>query len=290
MIDVKSEVKDNALLGEGPLWVSSENAVYWVDILSNRVHRYTLSDKVHKTWQLDFAVTSLVECEQGGFACTVRDGYALIDLETGTIDPIAMPESQIPNNRFNDGKVDAYGRYWAGTMDDKAVQESGSLYCLKPDLSLYTMDEKYIITNGPTFNADSSIIYHTDSIKKSIYAFDLSKNGEISNKRVFIQLKDDAEGAPDGMTVDSEDCIWLAHFGGARITRYSPNGEILQVIPMPVPNVTSCTFAGNNLDTLYITTAKVGIADEDLSKYPLAGNLFSYKTGVTGLPTPKFKG
>ena len=290
MADAISEVKDDALLGEGPLWVANENAVYWVDIFSNRVHRYSLSDSVHKTWQFDFSVTSLAEREQGGFACTVRDGYAFIDLDAGTIDPIEMPEAHIPTNRFNDGKVDIYGRYWAGTMDENQTSESGALYCLREDLSLHKLDENYIIANGPTFNANSSIIYHTDSTKKSIYAFDLSKNGEISNKRVFVQLHDEAEGVPDGMTIDSENCIWLAHFGGARITRYSPEGIVLQVVPMPVPNITSCTFAGTNLDTLYITTAKVAIDDADLPKYPLAGNLFSYKTSVKGLPTPKFKG
>jgi xylono-1,5-lactonase len=279
-----------ALLGEGPLWVEREQAVYWVDIFSNTVHRYMLADGARKTWNFDFEITSLSARKQGGFIGTIQDGYALIDLDNQTVEPIQLPESDIPNNRFNDGKVDAQGRYWAGTMDTEQTSESGVLYRLNADLSLDTMDENYIITNGPTFSKDGKTLYHTDTIKREIYAFDLSSTGAISNKRIFTKFEDESEGLPDGMTIDSEDCIWVCHFGGARITRYSPDGKILQVIPMPVPNITSCTFAGDNLDTLYITTARVAIEDADLHKYPLAGGLFSFKPDVKGLPTTMFAG
>jgi sugar lactone lactonase YvrE len=220
----------------------------------------------------------------------MRDGFALIDLETGAVEPMAMPETDIPGNRFNDGKVDGNGRYWAGSMDDGEKLASGSLYRLDGDLSLHKMDENYSIPNGPTFSLDGKTLYHTDTAKRIIYAFDLSADGAISNKRVFVQLEAEEEGYPDGMTVDSENCIWLCHFGGSRITRYSPAGEIRQVIPMPVPNITSCTFAGPDLDTLYITTARHLLSDEDIRKYPLSGSLFSCKPGVTGLPTPLFAG
>ena len=175
-------------------------------------------------------------------------------------------------------------------MDGAGIVESGSLYRLDADFRLNIMDENYIIDNGPAFSVDGKTMYHTDSAKRIIYAFDCSEQGDISNKRVFIQLEDEAEGAPDGMTVDSENCIWLAHFAGSRITRYSSEGEVLRVIPMPVPNITSCTFAGPNLDTLYITTARIGLSEEELEAYPLAGSLFSCKPGVTGMPTPFFAG
>jgi len=279
-----------AILGEGPLWVKRENAVYWVDIFSNQVHRYNLGDGQQTTWQFDVAVTSLSAREQGGFVGTIRDGFAHIDFDSKTVDPIELPEADIENNRFNDGKVDAQGRYWAGTMDTKQTSESGVLYRLDADMSLQTMDEDYIITNGPTFSKDGSIIYHTDTTKRTIYAFDLSSSGDISNKRIFTQFQTEDEGSPDGMTVDSEDCIWVAHFGGSRITRYSPQGEILQVIPMPVPNITSCTFAGDSLDTMYITTARVSVPENKIANYPLAGSFFSFKPDVKGLETPLFKG
>ena len=175
-------------------------------------------------------------------------------------------------------------------MDKGGKNASGSLYCLHSDLTLRKMDEGYIINNGPAFSKDGSTLYHTDTIKRVMYAFDYAANGEISNKRDFIRLQDEAEGFPDGMTVDSEDCLWLCHFGGARITRYSPLGDVLQVIPMPVPNVTSCTFAGPNLDTLYITTASIHMTELEKEKYPLAGSLFALTPGVPGLPTPFFAG
>jgi sugar lactone lactonase YvrE len=290
MFDLKCVWEEPAILGEGPLWVARENAVYWVDIVSKKVHRYALADGARRTWTFETEVTSLAARQQGGLVGTMRDGFAFIDLETGTIEPVSMPETDMPQNRFNDGKVDEKGRYWAGSMDDGEKLASGSLYRLDGDLSLHKMDENYSITNGPAFSADGKTLYHTDTAKRIIFAFDLSEDGAISNKRIFVQLEAEEEGYPDGMTVDSENCLWLAHFAGSRITRYSPEGEILSVISMPVPNITSCTFAGPDLDMLYITTARHLLNDEDISKYPLAGSLFSCKPGATGLPTPSFAG
>ena len=213
-----------------------------------------------------------------------------LDFDVLSAAPIVLPEADMPGNRFNDGKVDKSGRYWAGTMDIEQVGESGSLYRLDSDLSAQQVDTDYVICNGPTFNLDNTIIYHTDSIKRTIYALDIGDDGSLSNKRVFTQFTRDDEGVPDGMTVDSEDCIWVAHFGGARLTRYSPAGEILEVVPLPAPNITSCTFAGAELDTLYITSASTFMSDQELEQYPLAGSLFSYQPGVKGTPTPLFAG
>ena len=290
MSELRCEWQIEAELGEGPLWVARENALYWVDIVRRNVHRFSVADGAKTTWSFSTQVTSLAEREQGGFAATVREGFAFIDFVGGSIEPIALPEADNPGNRFNDGKVDIVGRYWGGSMDDTEATESGSLYRLNADLSLQKMDDHYIIDNGPAFSIDNSIVYHTDSAKRVIYAFDQDENGNLSNRREFIRLEDEAEGSPDGMTVDEEDCIWLCHYGGARITRYSPEGEVLQVVSMPVPNITSCTFGGPELDTLYITTARKGIPAEELKKYPMAGSLFSLKPGVRGLPTPLFAG
>ena len=290
MSDVQCVWEIPAILGEGPLWVEAENAVYWVDIFSSRVHRYALADGAKTTWTFDFEVTSLSPRAGGGFIGTIKDGYAFINFDVLSAQPITLPEADLPDNRFNDGKVDNSGRYWAGTMDIGQVEETGSLYRLDPDLSVQRCDTDYIICNGPTFNLENSVIYHTDSIKRKIYALDIDAAGDLSNKRVFAEFTHDDEGVPDGMTVDSEDCIWVAHFGGARITRYSPAGDILQVVPLPVPNITSCAFAGAALDTLYITTASTGIDESDVDKYPLAGSLFSVQPGVKGTPTPLFGG
>jgi len=290
MSEVQAVWEIPAQLGEGPVWVEAENALYWVDIFSNKVHRYALVDGGKTTWTFDFAVTSLNPRRDGGFIGTIQDGFAYINFDVLSASPILLPEADQPGNRFNDGKVDNSGRYWAGTMDIEQVGESGSLYRLDPDLSVRQVDTDYVICNGPAFNVDNSIIYHTDSIKRIIYALDIAADGSLSNKRVFTQFTTDDEGVPDGMTVDSEDCIWVAHFGGARLTRYSPAGEILEVVPLPALNITSATFGGAELDTLYITSASAAMSDEQLAQYPLAGSLFSYQPGVKGMPTPLFAG
>jgi sugar lactone lactonase YvrE len=279
-----------AQLGEGPLWVAAENALYWVDIIGKHVHRLKPDSGERRTWTFAQPVTSLALRQSGGFVGTVRDGFAAIDFATETVAPIALPEANLPGNRFNDGKVDGNGRYWAGSMNMKEADATGTLYRLDPDLSLHTVDDGYIITNGPTFSVDGKTMYHNDSIKGIVYAFDLHNDGTVGGKRPFAQLTFAKEGAPDGMTVDSENCLWLAHYGGARLTRYSPSGEILEVVLLPVPNVTSCTFGGPDLDTLYITTACQQMSPAEMEKYPLAGSLFAYRPGVTGLPTPLFAG
>ena len=290
MSEVTCIWKTPALLGEGPLWVAQENALYWVDILQRQVHRLEPASGQRRSWTFAEPLTSLVQRQVGGFVGTTPDGFVTVDFETQTVAPIVLPEAHLPHNRFNDGKVDGYGRYWSGTMNKHEQEASGTLYRLDPDLSLHTMDSGYIITNGPAFSLDGQTMYHNDSVKGFVYAFDLQKDGTVGGKRPFTKLTYAENGAPDGMTVDSENCLWLAHYGGARLTRFAPSGEILQVVPLPVPNVTSCTFGGPALDTLYITTAAQNMSPAELEKYPLSGSLFAYQPGVKGLPAAQFAG
>ncbi|HAO99101.1 MAG TPA: hypothetical protein DCQ83_03540 [Fibrobacteres bacterium] len=292
MGDLKCVWEIPAILGEGPLWVERENALYWVDVVGKQVHRLSLADGGKKSWNFDTEVTSLAPRKQGGFIGTVRHGFAFFDFSSDVVKPqlIVSFETDIPGNRFNDGKADVHGRFWAGTVDEANWRdETGTLYRMDRDLKIKEADAPYICSNGPAFSVDNKTFYHTETMKGTVYAFDFSPGGEISNKRVFVKLKD-GEGGPDGMTVDSEDCLWVCHFGGGRVTRYSPKGELLQTLMMPVPNVTSCTFAGKDLDTLFITTARYGMSDEDVANYPIAGSLFSVKPGVRGLPVPMFGG
>ncbi|WP_044206613.1 SMP-30/gluconolactonase/LRE family protein [Flammeovirga sp. OC4] len=270
-------------LGEGPLWVEYEQAVYWLDIVEKKVHRYSTFNQSKKSWQLSFELTSLAFRESGGFIGTVRDGFALIDFENDDYKMIQSLEEHLPENRFNDGKVDTYGNFWAGSMDEKEKKASGSLYRLGADGKVAHLDSDYIITNGPAFSPDGKTLYHNDTIKRVIYAYDI-EDKSIKNKRVLYQLND-PEGYPDGLTVDADGNLWQCSFAGARITKLSPQGEVLEVYEMPVPNITSCTFGGEHLDTLYITTARYLMTDEDKQKFPLAGSLFAFKPGVKGLPT-----
>lgn len=278
-----------ASLGEGPLWVATEQSVYWVDILTHRVFRYHIHSGEQTTWQFDREITSLAQRAEGGFLATTRDGFAELDLANTSVQEIQYPEAAMPDNRFNDGKVDALGRYWAGSMDDLQQNPTASLYLLDEKLQCTRQDSDYFITNGPSFSPDNSRMYHNDTLKGDIYVFDVSTSGALSNKRLFAHIPEDM-GLPDGMTTDVEGCLWVGHFGGWRVSRFSPQGEVVDTIDMPVANVTSCTFAGDDLDTLYITTARAGVDESALPSQPLAGSLFRCKPGVTGLPTPLFKG
>jgi D-xylonolactonase len=201
---------------------------------------------------------------------------------------VALVEREIVTNRFNDGKVDPKGRYWAGSTDNAFASPTAALYRLDPDLSVRKIEDGYICNNGPAFSADGKTLYHTETIGGIIFAFDLAEDGTVSRKREFV--RPEGPGLPDGMTVDAEDCLWVCHFAGSRLTRYSPQGETLSVLPMPVPNPTSCTFGGADLATLYITSTPLMLSTEDQARYPLSGSLFSCRPGVKGLPTPLFGG
>jgi sugar lactone lactonase YvrE len=281
-----------SILGESPAWVARENAVYWVDLFGRKAHRLGFADGSRKSWSFDAEVTCLAPRERGGFIGTTRHEVAFFDFEgdIATSRPIATVEADWPGNRFNDGKVDVHGRFWTGTMDADCKSDTGALYRVDPDLSVRKMDAPYICGNGPAFSADNRTLYHAETMKGAIYAFDFDPDGEIRNKRVFVHFPDPAAGRPDGMTVDSEGCLWVCHFGGGRVTRHSPRGELLVTMPLPVPNPTSCVFAGPDLDTLFITTATHGLSPEERRKHPLAGSLFRCVPGAKGLPMPLFGG
>jgi sugar lactone lactonase YvrE len=278
-----------ALLGEGPVWIEAEQSLYWVDVKAPAVHRFVPESGERRSWPMPEQIGSLVPRRGGGFVAGMKSGFAFVDLEANRIDYIANPEADLPGNRFNDGKCDAHGRFWAGTMDDGEQLATGALYRLDPDRSWRRMDSGYSITNGPAFSPDGALLYHTDTLKRTIYAFDLSPGGEISNKRTFIQIPAE-QGYPDGMTVDSEGCIWLAHYGGWRVTRFTPEGRGERVIELPVAQVTCCGFGGPRLDRLFITTAAKQLTSEALARQPLAGGLFAIDVGIQGLPANRFAG
>ena len=198
---------------------------------------------------------------------------------------ISNPEPHLPGNRFNDGKCDPAGRFWAGTMSHTDEPEKGSLYLLDKDLSVTQKIENVSISNGLAWSPDQNTFYYIDTPTKKVAAFHFDKtNGNIENKRYVIQFSNN-EGTPDGMTIDSEGMLWIAHWDGWQISRWNPaTGEKIKTILLPVSRVTSCCFGGKNLDDLYITSASTGLSDDQLRKEPLAGSLFVIKnTGFHGL-------
>jgi xylono-1,5-lactonase len=276
-----------ALLGEGPVWVARERALYWVDIKAPAIFRWREADGTIQRWTPPFRIGSLAPCLRGGFVGGTERGFARIDPERGLYEPFHQPELHLPDNRFNDGKVDRRGRFWAGTMDDRETHASGTLYRLDPDLGCTRIDEDYRVTNGPAFSLDGARLYHSDSARRTIYAFDLDPDGNVHGKRIFARFSPD-HGYPDGMTVDSEDCLWIAFWDGWCIRRLSPEGRIIANVPMPVQRPTSCAFGAAALDRLFITSASIGIEEDAAAVQPFAGALFMVEPGVAGPPELQF--
>jgi xylono-1,5-lactonase len=277
-----------ALLGEGPLWVARESALYWLDIKGLKIFRLDGAGAV-RHWDTPFRIGSLAQRAGGGFVAGTERGLAFVDLNAMRFEPFANPEPDRPGNRFNDGKVDREGRFWAGTMDDAERDATGALYCLDPDQSIARRDDGYRVTNGPAFSLSGRRMYHNDSGRQLTYVFDLDEAGVPSNRRLFARFGP-GEGYPDGMTVDSEDCLWMAFWDGGCVRRFSPDGECLATIAMPVRRPTSVAFGATALDRLYISSASIGLSDEERRQQPCAGGLFMLDPGVAGVAETPFQG
>ncbi|MEZ5832251.1 MAG: SMP-30/gluconolactonase/LRE family protein [Dongiaceae bacterium] len=284
LLDAKAD------LGEGPLWSSRDQAIYWTDIKARKLNRFRLSDGAVESWAMPDMIGWAVERRgHPGFVIGLAHAIAELTLDPFAITPRCEVEIDKPANRLNDAKVDPAGRIWFGSMHNPEQGNSGAFYRLDPDFSVHEVDRGYVVANGPTFSPDGAIVYHTDSSRREIYRFDLRPDGGLSNKRVFVRFAEE-EGYPDGMTTDREGCLWIAHWGGWRITRFRPDGTRDRVISMPVSQVTSCTFGGDKLDRLFVTSARIGLKAAQLVKEPQAGGLFEIDPGATGLPTPQFAG
>ncbi|MBA3511887.1 SMP-30/gluconolactonase/LRE family protein [Sphingomonas sp.] len=278
----------HAVLGEGPVWVSRESALYWLDIKGRKIFRLGRGGEVEQ-WETPLRVGSLAPRAGGGFIAGTEHGIAQIDLGSGRFDIVDDPEEHLPDNRFNDGKVDRSGRFWAGSMDDTEKEATGTLYRIEPGLSWTAIDEGYKVTNGPAFSPLGELMYHNDSARQVTYVFDLDGEGNADNRRVFATYGE-GEGYPDGMTVDAEGCLWIAFWEGWCVRRYSPNAQLLQTIEVPVSRPTSCAFGGSGLDRLYITSASIGLDQAALAVQPQAGGLFVATPGVRGIAEIPFAG
>ncbi len=286
--DVTCIADVHAVLGEGPVWVESEAALYWLDIKDRKVFRLDEQGE-RREWTTPFRVGSLAPRASGGFIAGTDDGIATIDLEAGRFEIVDHPEAHLPDNRFNDGKVDRRGRFWMGSMDDTEKDATGTLYRIDPDFTATRIDEGYKVTNGPAFSPAGDLMYHNDSARKVTYVFDLDESGNAGNRRVFATYGED-EGYPDGMTVDAEACLWIAFWDGWCVRRYSPAGECLARIELPVARPTSCAFGGTDVDQLYITSASIGLDEAALAVQPQAGGLFVASPGVRGIAEIPFAG
>lgn len=276
------------ILGEGPLWHPTESALYWVDITGKKIHRYFPASSQTEVFEVPRMVSALGLRQSGGFICAAEDGFHFWTPDGNRFEQIQDPEKGKQGARFNDGKVDRAGRFWAGSMTPQGT--SSALYRLNADLSVHRMVSDITISNGIGWSPDNQTMYYVDSNRLVIYAFDFDlRTGGISRQRDFIKFEADF-GVPDGLTVDSEGIIWCAVYDGWKVVCIDPQGNIIEEIRMPVARPSSIAFGGQHLDELYITSIAEGLSSEEKAQQPMAGDLFMVKPGVRGLPEPAFAG
>lgn len=278
-------------LGEGPLWTVNEQALYWVDIKNNCYHRLEPVTGKHEVVDAGFPIGALAMRASGGLVMATGEGFVFWDSRTHKARFVVDPEAGNPDTRFNDGAVDRNGRFWAGTMNETYPERAeGCLYRLDADSSLHTMETCITVSNGIGWSPDNKTMYFTDSLCYVIYAYDYEpETGAIANRRPFVRISPE-QGIPDGLTVDSEGFVWSALFGGWKVLRFDANGKVDCDIRLPVANPTSCAFGGEHLADLYITTARLGLSEEQRKKQPMAGDLFCFRTETMGLEEPVFLG
>ena len=266
-MDVRCVVPAGAVLGEGALWDVAEQALYWVDIKGRHVHRYDPRRDQDQQWPVAEDVGSLAVRAGGGLVLALR-----------------------VENRFNDGKTDRQGRFWAGSMHDPETRPTGGLYRLDADLSCRRLIDGIVVSNALCWSPEGRTMYHTDTPTRIVSAWDFDPaSGDIANRRAFVRVPD-SEGYPDGATVDADGFVWIAHWDGWRVTRYDPAGRVARIVNLPVQRPTCPAFGGANLDVLYVTSASINLSAEERARQPWAGGVLALDPGVRGIAERRFGG
>jgi len=290
MTEVPSPIVDcQCLLGESPSWSTAEQALYWVDIKAHRLHCFRPATGERRQWELPWLASSVAPADDGRLVLATAAGVGLFDPAAGAFEVIAELDTDRPGNRPNEGKCDRHGRFWVGTMDDAEVAVSGRLYRFDPDRTVHCLVGDVGISNTLAWTADDRTLYFADTMASTIYAYEHDPDtGEVRNPRHFADTHG-MPGGPDGSCIDADDFLWNCQWDGARIARYAPDGRLDRVVPMPVPRPTSCCFGGPDLDTLYITSARIGLDDRALGAAPDSGSLFAFRPGVRGVSEVPFR-
>ena len=279
-----------ARLGEGPLWDVKSQRLYWVNILDGEIHMYEPMTDTNETIKLDSYVGCVALTERDELIAGLTDGFYLVNPKTNALTVLERTEEPSLQTRYNDGKCDPAGRFWAGTMSLVGEEKVGALYCMESDHSVRKKIDHVSISNGLAWSGDHQTMYYIDTPERCIFAYDYEiETGEISNQRRVVEIPKE-EGSPDGMTIDVDGMLWVAHWGGAQVACWNPfTGEKVCSIAVPALQVTSCTFGGPDLDELYITTARNGMTEEQLKQYPQSGGVFRIKLDTKGLAADRFK-
>lgn len=288
------------VLGEGPCWDDELGKLWYIDGLQENcfgtdLHLYDPETGSDRRWHIDRALGCAIPAKDSRVLLNLQDGIFLFDTETRKYEELSDLERDIDNNRLNDGKCDSKGRFWFGSMSRTANQPgvdfeiTGSFYSMEHDGTVRKWFEGVGISNGLAWNAEETKLYYVDSTPMAIYSFDFDlEKGEICNRRKIIEL-DGTDGVPDGMTIDAEGNLWVAHFGGWKVSCWNPEAGVkLSEIALPAAQVTCPAFGGPDYEDLYITTASIGLSAEDRKNQPLAGCTFVVKPGVKGCRPNRF--
>lgn len=270
-----------ATLGEGPVWVAHEAALWFVDIKAPAIHRLDPASGARQSWAAPAQVGWVLPCTGGGMIAGLQSGVHRFDPADGSFTLLHAPESTRPGNRLNDATVAADGAIWFGSMDDAEAEDTGRIWRLHGGICADTGLPPVSITNGPAFSPDGTTLYHHDTLGCRIWASRVEA-GQVTETRLFAEIEEGA-GYPDGPTVDAEGCLWVGLFAGWGVRRYDPSGRLIATMPMPVANITKIAFGGPDLRTAYATTASKGLSAAQLAAQPLAGALFAFDAGVAGL-------
>ncbi len=283
VLDIRAE------LGEGPRWQAREGVLYFIDIARQQLHRYDPASGALRSRAFDEPVGCFAFRPGGGFALAMRHGFGLIDDFDGPVRPIGpRVDEHREEIRFNDGRVDPQGRFWAGTVNMTKSAPDATVYRLTPAGEIAPMAGGMLTCNGTAFSPDGRTLYYSDTPRHVIYAADLDPaSGDISNPRVF-HLFPEGHGRPDGASVDADGCYWSALYDGARVARLSPAGEVLEEVPIPAQRPTMIAFGGADRRTAYVTTAREKLGAAALAEHPLSGGVFSFRVEVPGLPETDF--
>jgi xylono-1,5-lactonase len=288
VVDVTCVSDASAVLGEGPLWDPDRNVIWWVDIKSSVLHAHDTLTGGNRPQALEHRITALGLTSQGDLVGCGDQGFVRLEIDADlsvSVVAVLATLSEPPGNRFNDGKVDAEGRFWAGTMDDSEQEARGSLYRFDGS-RVVRVRSGIAVPNGPCFLSDGTLLA-TDTSARVITAYTLDASGDPVSERVFARF-DPADGYPDGMAVDEQDHVWVAFWDGGCLRRLSPAGDVVREVLLPVQRPTCPAFGGARLEHLYVSSATIGLDASVRSRQPWSGGLLRLDVGVRGRPVQRF--
>ena len=275
-------------IGEGPVWDVAEQALYWIDILEKKIHRYDAAGGKTKTWNVPDMIGSMAVRDDGGVIAALAGGIHTLDLETGECSLLATHDDLDETVQLADGKVDRKGRFIVGSSDRKMKEPRGKLYSLEAG-ALREIDNDYFLSNGPCWSPDNKTFYHSDSIRKTIYAYDYDiATGKVANRRAWASTEEFG-GIPDGATVDAGGCMWIAICEGGKVVQFTPEGKVERIVEMPVKCPASVIFGGPDLDLLYVPSLSPAFLGREAD--PLDGSMFVIEgLGVKGIAESRYAG